>query len=177
MTNQDMTNKHDQQESPSFLTGRAAIYTRGGKQQTQQPQYSDLLFFAQEQGFTAERITVFEEGYVSGAATKREALNALIAAITEPEEGQERIRAVFVSSEDRLFRDSPLVDVAAFIEQCRANGVLLITPAGVYDFTDAAQVALFHFKIEQAYQFVTQMVTSRLQAGKRAAAARRKAGN
>ena len=171
--------QNDQQ--PETQESKAVIYQRPTRSQvaTAQPhQTTDLLMLAREHGYTD--VTIFADGYTPGDAAiiEREMLQALLKEITNPPADQEPIRAIFALSEDRLFRDATGADVTAFIETCRTHGVLLITPLGEYDFRNPIHAQLFRFKVQEAYQFVTQMIVSRLQAGKRAAACRRReAGN
>jgi DNA invertase Pin-like site-specific DNA recombinase len=176
MQNNDNTLSNQDDQQP---TGRAVIYQRPGKSQvatTRPHQITDLLMFAREHGYTD--ITLFAEGFTPGsvATIEREMLQALLKSITNPDPDKQPIRAIFASSEDRLFRDPTGVDLTAFIETCRQHRVLLITPLGEYDFSKPVHAQLFRFKMQEAYQFVGQMITSRLQAGKRAAALRRNGG-
>lgn len=181
-----MTTIHDHKQpvvQPMLpKAGRAAIYTRvaaRANQQTTQPQSNDLLAFALEHGYEGEQVTIFEDRATSGKAAivRREAFTALLTAITQPQPDQEPIRAIFASSEDRLFRDANAGDIALFIETCASHGVALYTPTAEYDFTNRAHVAQFRFLCETAYQYVAQMITSRLQAGRRAAQRRKEADN
>lgn len=117
--------------------GRAVIYRRPAPDALQktQPQVSDLVQFANEHGYTD--VTVFAERYIPGSTplVRREAFNALRAAIAQPEPGQPPIQAILVASVDRLFRGSSMVeDLASFIELCASQGITVITPTALYDF-------------------------------------------
>ncbi len=162
-----MTQQNNQQR---LVQGRVAIYARvatSAKMKASQLHSNDLLTLAKEQGREGQ-VLVFEGRNVSGNAetASREAYNDLLTAITTPEEEQEPIRAIYVWSEDRLFRDAYIRDLAAFTTTCAAREVLVITPSMRYDFSKPRQAALFYFICGQANQ--AQMITSRLQAGKRA---------
>lgn len=170
--NHDTTNTN-QEKQP--LPGRVAIYTRGVTAAAQTPtphvQTSDLLALVLEHGYCTEQVMLFEEGHVSGktASLRRVALSELIHQMTQPQPGQEPIKAVFIANESRLFRDNDTIQVNAFIHLCRTYGVLLITPTRVYDFSTPTDVAQFRFLCEGAEQYII----SRLQAVRRAAARRR----
>ncbi len=159
MTQQDHTNNTVPQNR------RAAVYVRvapGARTQTTQPQTNTLIALANEQGYPHEQIIVFEDVGVSTRKplAKRDALSDLLTAIEqegqEPE--QEPIKAVYVSSEERLFRDANTVDLAFFITVCADHGVQLVTPTTTYDFTTPDQVALFQVQCEQAAHSVTEEI-------------------
>jgi DNA invertase Pin-like site-specific DNA recombinase len=163
-----MTQHNDQPKTlpVSPANGRAAIYARvapGARTQTTQPQTAALVELANEQGFPNERIIVFEDAVCSGKrpVLQREAINALLAAITRPEQqeaAREPIEAIYASSEDRLFRDASAIDIAYFISACTERGVTLITPTFIYDFTQQSHVALFRFRCEMSYRYIAQQV-------------------
>lgn len=153
--------QHNNDQAPSSVSpakGHAAVYARQAARArgTTSPQTAALIEVATEQGYSPERITVYEEGGVSGrrALVQRGALSDLLAAIAR--EDQDPIRAVFVLSEERLFGGPAVGDIASFIEACSKRGVTLITPTSEYDFTDPAQVALFRLRCEQAAAFREQ---------------------
>lgn len=158
--------------SVSPVTGRTAVYARpaAGARGTTGPQTAALIELATEQGYPAERIVVYEDGGASGkrALVQRGALSDLLTAIMR--EDQDPIWTVFVRSEERLFRDPTVVDMASFSKACREHGVTLITPTAEYDFTDPAQVALFRFRCEQATAFIehqARQLTERTRHGRR----------
>lgn len=159
MTQQDHTNDTVSQ------SGRAAIYTRvapGAQTQTTQPQTTKLIALANEQGFSNEHIIVLEDVYTSAKRpiAKRGALSDLLTAIMQENQTpeQEPIKAIYVSSEDRLFRDANTVDLAYFISVCADHGIQLLTPTATYDFTAPDQAALFRFQCEQAADYIAGQI-------------------
>jgi len=147
----DLETTNNVQQPLPPLPGRAAIYTRvaaSQEWQTRQAPTTDLVALVCENGFSAQQITVYEESNVSGRTpfSRRPALSKLLDDITEPPSETEPIKAIFVSSEDRLFSDADGVEVSTFMETCIQHGVLLITPTSKYDFTNPAHVALFRFR-------------------------------
>ena len=119
----------------------------------------------------------------------RDAFKALKKAIAEPPqaldpETQEEeeakqftrkpITAILVASVDRLFRlDSMMEDTALFLNLCSSHGITVITPTATYDFCNEADVVQFCFLCLAATQGIERVTLTRLQQGKRAAAARR----
>ena len=167
-----MTDHNDTTQDGQPPMGRVAIYRRNAaaaQAPTLLTQTSDLLALAHAQGYANEQIIVFEEGY----GAKRAALLDLLMQIAQPAQDQEPIKALFVGAESRLFRDSEVVQVSTFIELCRTYQVLLITPTRVYDFSKPVDVAQFRFACDGADEYII----NRLQADKRAAAARRRQAN
>ncbi len=154
------------------LPGRAIIYSRVAAAQERQPgkpQITDLVALACKNGFSTQQISVYEERNVSGRTplSRRPAMSKLLDSITDPPPDTEPIKAIFISSEDRLFRDADSIEVSTFMETCIQNRVLLITPTAEYDFTNPAHVAFFRFKCEEANQRVQSVLHSRLKAGKK----------
>ncbi len=146
-------------------SGRAVIYRRvAPREQTQasQPQLAALIAFAKEQGFSNERITVFEDVYASAKQpiAKRGALSDLLTAIMQGDQTpeQEPIKAIYVSSEGRLYRGANSVDLVYFISVCADRGIQILTPTATYDFTDPEQVALFRYRCEQAACYVAEQI-------------------
>lgn len=161
--------------------GKAAIYKRPAAealQTTHRSQIDDLEAFARELGYA--EVTVFAERYIPGSTplVRREAFYALKAAIEQPEPGQTPIQAIIVASVDRLFRSSRMIeDIALFIDLCASHGITVITPAAFYDFRNQTHIVQFCFACQTAPQSIEAVITNRLQAGKRAAAARQKAAS
>jgi len=154
-------------------SGRAAIYARvapGARTQTTQPQTATLIALANEQGFSNEHIIVFEDVYTSAKRpiAKRGALSDLLTAIMQEDQtpDQEPIKAIYVSSEDRLFRDANTVDLAYFISVCADHGIQLLTPTATYDFTVPDQAALFRFQCEQAACYIAEQIGKLMQRGR-----------
>lgn len=154
-------------------SGRAAIYRRvAPREQTQasQSQMAALIAFANEQGFSNERIIVFEDVYACAKRpiAKRGALSDLLTAIMQGDQTpeQEPIKAIYVSSEDRLFRDANTVDLAYFISVCADHGIQILTPTATYDFTAPDQAALFRFQCEQAADYIAEQIGKLRQRGR-----------
>src|SRR5713101_7844956 len=107
MTKQDQTNHIETQR------GQAAIYTRVAP--STRTQIAKLIALANDQGYPNERIIVYEDVYVSRRKrlAKHSAFSDILTAITQdaPVLEQEPIRAIYVSSENRLFRDQDAVDL------------------------------------------------------------------
>ena len=157
--------------------GRLAIYQRPAakKAHVPQPQSPDLEAWARGQGYTD--ITVFAERYIPGTVplARRDAFNALKAAIVEPQSEQAPVQAIVVASADRLFRSTSMMeDIALFIDLCASRGITVMTPTASYDFGNHSDVVRFCFACMTAGESLEAVVTSRLQMGKRAAAARRR---
>jgi DNA invertase Pin-like site-specific DNA recombinase len=185
---------HETQLDPQQL-GRVAIYRRPAAQSqvsTTQQQSLDLEAWAREQGFTD--ITVFAERYIPGNTRLmlRETFTALKKAIEEPpgsidpqaqEEEEARqfaqkpITAILVTSVDRLFPSPAMLeDIALFLNLCASHGIVVLTPTGErYDFRNENDVVKFCFLCQSATQGIERVTLNRLQQGKRAAAARRRA--
>jgi DNA invertase Pin-like site-specific DNA recombinase len=125
---------------------------------------------ANEQGFSNERICVYEDAGASaeGSLARRGALSDLLAAIMQEDQRpeQEPIKAIYVSSEDRLFRDANTVDLAYFISVCTDHGIQLLTPTATYDFTVPDQAALFRFQCEQAAGYIAGQISKLTQRGR-----------
>ena len=96
MTQQDYSN------NTAPKSGRAAIYARVARTQAAQPQTAALIALANEQGFSNERIIVYEDENPSAKRpiARRGALSDLLAAIMQEDQTPEHepIRAIYVSS-------------------------------------------------------------------------------
>ena len=167
-----MVQQHDAPEVQEMLPqpGRLAIYARVGEaaRLTQQPQTDQLVEIAEQLGYSREQLIVYEERGVSGKKpiSERESLQQLLQTITNPPEGEERIRAILVTSEDRLFRDADRVQVNSFITICTEHGVMLLTDTFCYDFTNPAHVSLFRFRCEQSTLYIEREIQRRLLTGR-----------
>jgi DNA invertase Pin-like site-specific DNA recombinase len=175
MTQQDHTNVS------VFQSGRAMIYRRAvPRPQTHasQSQVSALIAFVKEQGFSNERIIVFED--VSDSAKRppdyRGALSDLLTAIVQEDQTSEQlpIKAIYVSSECSLFRDANSVGLAYFIRVFLDHGMQVWTPTAAYDFTDPEQLALFRYRCEQAAGYIAGQIGMLRQRGRTSGSARRK---
>jgi DNA invertase Pin-like site-specific DNA recombinase len=172
MTQHDQTTYSQPLQPPLLpLTGRVAIYAREAPRalKTSQPQSNDLFALVLQMGYSTEQVTIFEESQASGkaASLRRSALSKLLAQITQPPPDTEPIKAIVVSSENRLFRDAPSAAIAVFIQTCIEHGILLVTPTMTYNFSTPAHAAQFRLRCETASQYVQQVIASRLQAGKK----------
>lgn len=163
------------------IRGKAAIYRRPHTQdvQTIDAQCDTLTALAQQYGFTD--IVVFAERYIPGNTPlitrdgfqqMKQYIEAGAAADDAP------VTAILVSSPDRLFRSSHMVeDIALFIDFCASHTVTVITPAATYDFHNHTDVVRFCFTAMAASETVATVITGRLQAGRRHARAKRAATN
>jgi DNA invertase Pin-like site-specific DNA recombinase len=157
-------------------SGRALIYRRvAPREQTQpsqalQSQMAALIAFAEEQGFSNERITVYEEGSAPAQwlLAKRSALSDLLATVTQENQTpeQEPIKAIYVSSEQRLLKDASPADLASLISVCADRGIQLVTPTATYDFTSPDQAALFRLHCEQAVSYLEAQIGKLKQRGR-----------
>ena len=115
-------------------------------------QTEQLLALARQLGFAERQIIIFDQDHGrqgnSGIA-QREGLSALFTAIE-----QDRIQAILVANENRLFRDAEAIQVNAFIRLCAERTVLVITPQTTYDFTNPSHVSLFRFHCEHGYSLL-----------------------
>jgi DNA invertase Pin-like site-specific DNA recombinase len=167
MTQQDHT------KDIVFQSGRAVIYRRVAQRAQTQPSataMAALIAFAKEQGFANERIMIYEEVRASAERplARRGALSDLLAAIMRGDQTpeQEPIKAIYVSSEDRLFRGANSVELAYFISVCADHGIQILTPTAAYAFTDPEQVALFRYRCEQAASYIAGQIGMLRQRGR-----------
>lgn len=79
---------------------------------------------------------------------------------------EQKIGAVACQDEDRLFRDETQIQVNMFIEACKSNHVLVITPSMIYDFAHRTygtfHARQFRFKCEMAAEYINSIVLGRL---------------
>ena len=82
----------------------------------------------------------------------------------------DKIGAVAVQAEDRLFRDETQIQVNVFIDACVKNDVRVLTPYFKYNFADKHEGPyhrlLFRMRAEQAADFLNSYVRGRLYAAK-----------
>lgn len=97
---------------------------------------------------------------------EREGMSLLYRKIVEQEIG-----AVACEDEDRLFRDITQIEVNIFIEACRSNNILVMTPTMVYDFAHPLMgdffIKQFRFKSEVAAEYIKTFVKGKLHRAKR----------
>ena len=126
---------------------------------------ADLL----RMGWSKDKIILIDaDAGVSGTLkiSEREGMRQLFDLITE-----KKIGAVATQDEDRLFRDVTQIQVNLFIEECKQNNVVVITPTFVYDFAHP-QTGMFHarqfrFKSEMAAEYINTIVIGKLGAARR----------
>jgi hypothetical protein len=84
---------------------------------------------------------------------------------------QRMIGAVACQDEDRLFRDVTMIQVDIFIEACRKNNVLVMTPSMVYDFANphfgVNSARQFRWKCDMAAEYINTYVKGKLGRAKR----------
>lgn len=77
------------------------------------------------------------------------------------------IGAVASVNEDRFFRDESQIEPNKFIEACRQNGVLVITPTMIYDFEHTYHRKQFRFVAEMAAEYIEHQIHGRLHTAKK----------
>ena len=169
--------EQEQQGSPTFgwasqpsypIHAPIAIYGRQStknqvenNRESYEAQTKDLLKRALDMGWKEGNIIVYVENIRNDGAVRsasgrlridqREGLSALVERIEQGE-----IKAVMVYQEDRLFRDETGIQYNVFIDICKRNSVLVITPLYIYDFNnDRYAIRLFRDKMQQAADFFT----------------------
>jgi DNA invertase Pin-like site-specific DNA recombinase len=101
----------------------------------------DMVSYLESQGWNEENIVLIDmDGGVSGTTRidERDGMRYLFDLITE-----KQIGAVACQDEDRLFRDITQIQVNIFIQACRENDVIVITPTMVYQFGNPSLYRLF----------------------------------
>ena len=94
----------------------------------------DMVTYLQGRGWAEDNIILVDmDAGISGAKKidERPGMRLLFDLIT-----QSKVSAVACQDEDRLFRDITQIQVNIFIEACRKEHVLVITPSITYDFAD-----------------------------------------
>jgi DNA invertase Pin-like site-specific DNA recombinase len=146
-------NQHPAVQLMLSKSGKVVIYARvaPGVLKPQKPQTEQLYDVTQTFGYEAEQISVYEDEGVSGknAIPQRQGLQELLNAVM-----QGNMHAILVTAEEKLFRDVEMGEISLFLKICTNHHVLLLTPHRVYDFQNAAHVALFRFQCEQANQSI-----------------------
>lgn len=188
------TSTHTHQPTQSFQTGWStpqypthkplAIYGRQStknqvenNRESYEAQTQGLLQRAVQMGWKEDDIIVYTEniradGSVHNASGRlridqREGLGAVVERIQTGEIG-----AVMVYQEDRLFRDETGIQYNVFIQVCKENHVVVVTPMYTYDFNhDRYAVRIFRDKMQQAADFYTdysrRMIDLRARASRR----------
>lgn len=120
----------------------------------------DMVRYLKLQGWTDELITMIDmDAGVSGTTKidERPGMKLLYNLINE-----KKIKAVACQDEDRLFRDVTQIQVNVFIEACRKNRVIVMTPSMVYNFhhepMGAYNARQFRFKSEMAAEYIRSVI-------------------
>lgn len=128
----------------------------------------DMVSYLKRCGWTDEKIIMIDmDAGISGSKKidERPGMSKLFSLITEG-----KIGAVACQDEDRLFRDVTQIQVNIFIQACKTSGVLVITPAMVYDFaneyTGAFHARQFRFKSEMAAEYINSVIRGKLHKAK-----------
>lgn len=124
----------------------------------------DMVKYLKQQGWDDEKIIMIDmDGGVSGATKidERKGMRWLFSLIT-----QNKIGAVAVEDEDRLFRDQSQIQVNVFVEACRVHNVRVMTPSFIYHFSHET-MGVFHarqfrFKAEFAADYLNVVVKGKL---------------
>ncbi len=131
-------------------------------------QQIDLPKYIHSLGWSPEGIILIDEDEgVSGAKRidERKGMRRLYDLIIT-----DRIGAVAVQAEDRLFRDETQIQVNVFIDACVKHSVRVLTPYFKYNFADKYEGSyhrlLFRMRAEQAADFLNSYVRGRLLAAK-----------
>src|SRR5579863_6642218 len=101
----------------------------------------DMVAYLKQRGWADEHILMIDmDAGISGTKKidERPGMRMLFDLITH-----QRIAAVACQDEDRLFRDVTQIQVNIFIEACKVNHVIVLTPSMVYDFANE-QIGSFH---------------------------------
>jgi DNA invertase Pin-like site-specific DNA recombinase len=128
----------------------------------------DIPAILRTKGWAEDKIILIDadEG-VSGQTTidEREGMKGLFMLITT-----NAIGTVACQDEDRLFRDITQIQVNVFIEACRVNRVLVLTPMMVYDFAHPTMgqyhIKQFRYKCEAAADYITTVIKGKLYGAK-----------
>lgn len=127
-------------------------------------QTSDLTTYAMNLGWSEERIILIDlDMGVSGAKRidEREGMKYLFELIQS-----DKVKAVLVQMEDRLFRDDTRIQYSTFIQLCKLHDVLVITPHMIYDLNNRFHEKQFVSRLESAADYLKDYVQARLVEGK-----------
>lgn len=145
---------------PLAIYGRQSTKNQAeNNRESYEAQTTGLLERAKQMGWNDGIIIIYTEnkrqdGSLRNASGRlridqREGLSAVVERIQSGEIG-----AVMVYQEDRLFRDETGIQYNVFIDVCKRNHVLVITPMYTYDFNnDRYAVRIFRDKMQQAADF------------------------
>ena len=147
--------------SPMAIYGRQSTKNQvENNRESYEAQTTDLLKRALGMGWKEDLLIVYTEnirsdGRVRSASGRlridqREGLSALVERIEAGE-----IKAVMVYQEDRLFRDETGIQYNVFIDICKRNNCIIVTPSYTYDFNnDRYAIRIFRDKMQQAADFI-----------------------
>jgi DNA invertase Pin-like site-specific DNA recombinase len=128
----------------------------------------DIPALLKARGWKEDQIIMIDADEGVSGQTKideREGMKNLFSLITSG-----AIGTVACQDEDRLFRDVTQIQVNIFIEACRANRVLVLTPTMTYDFghkdMGTFHARQFRFKSEMAADYITTVIKGKLHTAK-----------
>ncbi|MCA0457148.1 MAG: recombinase family protein [Chloroflexi bacterium] len=128
----------------------------------------DMMEYLKQRGWRDTNIVMIDmDAGVSGTKKidERKGMRRLFELITTAQIG-----VVACQDEDRLFRDITQIQVNIFIEACRENNVLVLTPSMVYDFAHkdmgTFHARQFRFKSEMAAEYIQSYIRGRLHRAK-----------
>ncbi len=127
-------------------------------------QTSDLTAYAMQLGWPEERIILIDlDMGVSGAKRidEREGMKYLFELVQN-----DKVKAVLIQMEDRLFRDDTRIQYSTFIQLCKLHNVLVITPHMIYDLNNRFHEKQFVSRLESAADYLKDYVQARLVEGK-----------
>lgn len=124
----------------------------------------DMAAYLKRLGWPEEKIIMIDmDAGISGTKKidERPGMSELFRLITMGEVG-----AVSSSDEDRLFRDVTQIQVNIFIEACKQNRVLVITPTMIYNFAHEHMGVIharqFRWKSEVAAEYISSYIRGKL---------------
>lgn len=132
--------------------------------QSTEMQTDDLVDFAKRLGWNESNIITFTQDLAKSGKLRIDQREGLRSLIHHIEKGE--IKTVLVFLEDRLFRDETGIQYNMFIDVCKRNGVIVITPHMTYDFSNPFHVKQFRWKCEEAADFLRDYVIHRLHGAK-----------
>lgn len=124
----------------------------------------DMVAYLKRLGWPEEKIIRIDmDAGVSGTKKidERPGMSELFRLITRGEVG-----AVSSSDEDRLFRDVSQIQTNIFLEACKQNRVLVITPTMIYNFAHEHMGVIharqFRWKSEVAAEYISSYIRGKL---------------
>jgi DNA invertase Pin-like site-specific DNA recombinase len=124
----------------------------------------DMVEHLMRQGWQRERIKLIDfDAGVSGTKKihERKGLSQAFELIKAKEIG-----VIAAQDVDRFFRDMAQIETNIFIEACRENNVLVLTPTFIYDFAHPTQgryhIQMFREQVQRAADYLEFFVKGRL---------------